>query len=274
MKTNTQPTARQRGFTLIELLVVISIIATLAALSVPAIQTMLKAGKQTEAINNCRQVIMAMKQYAQRNGSQYPDAATDPVTGNTARSSNEAFRSLIRQRIVSEEKIFGAPAGYKPNGVIGTSPGYEQALLPGEVHWAITAGLTDTSDGGIPLVYENPAEPTWPPKWNASVAGQIRPGRTWVGSQIVIGRQDCSVSIVDLDGAKGLVTVPTLGAGLDMFTQPTEGSTLNVLMPELPGSTTGKIPSPPNPPGEENKTRDGFPPLLPGSAPASSPLNN
>jgi len=269
MKTNTHSmAARRRGFTLIELLIVIAIIATIATLAGPAFTNAMKAARQTQATNNCRQVIMALKQFAVKNGSQYPDSVANPATGGFAASSNEAFRLLIIQQVVKDEKIFGCPAGFSPDGIIGTAPGYERALLPGEVHWAMTAGLTDTSAGNLPLVFENPVETGWPPRWNASVAGQIRPGRTWVGGQVVIGYQDGSGGVVDLAGTQGNVTVPSLGGGLDLFTQASEGQKLNMLVPQLPGVSTQGV-APPECP---------TPPLgLPLTAPQSlppSPLQN
>ena len=269
MKTNTHSrAARRRGFTLIELLVVIAIIAILASLAVPATTAVLKIAKQTQATNNCRQVIMALKQFAGKNGSQYPDSVANPATGGFAASSNEAFRLMIIQQVVKDEKIFGCPAGFSPDGIIGTAPGYERALLPGEVHWAMTAGLTDTSAGNLPLVFENPVETGWPPRWNASVAGQIRPGRTWVGGQVVIGYQDGSGGVVDLAGTQGTVTVPSLGGGLDLFTQASEGQKLNMLVPQLPGVST-QAPRPP-----ENPTPIGFPPLTAPEPLPTSPLQN
>ena len=269
MKTNTHSmAARRRGFTLIELLVVIAIIAILASLAVPATTAVLKIAKQTQATNNCRQVIMALKQFAGKNGSQYPDSVANPATGGFAASSNEAFRLLIIQQVVKDERIFGCPAGFSPDGIIGTAPGYERALLPGEVHWAMTAGLTDTSAGNLPLVFENPVETGWPPRWNASVAGQIRPGRTWVGGQVVIGYQDGSGGVVDLAGTQGNVTVPALGGGLDLFTQASEGQKLNMLMPQLPGASIQPGPKP------EGPTPIGFPPLTAPEPLPPSPLQN
>lgn len=269
MKTNTHSmAARRRGFTLIELLIVIAIIATIATLAGPAFTNAMKAARQTQATNNCRQVIMALKQFAVKNGSQYPDSVANPATGGFAASSNEAFRLLITQQVVKDEKIFGCPSGFNPDGIIGTAPGYERALLPGEVHWAMTAGLTDTSAGNLPLVFENPVETGWPPRWNASVAGQIRPGRTWVGGQVVIGYQDGSGGVVDLAGTKGNVTVPSLGGGLDLFTQASEGEKQPILMPQLPGASTQPRIKP------EGPAPIGFPPLTAPEPLPPSPLQN
>jgi len=63
-------TASRRGFTLIELLVVISIIATLAALILPAVQNARATARRTECLNNIRNMGIAAQSYATaRNGN-------------------------------------------------------------------------------------------------------------------------------------------------------------------------------------------------------------
>src|SRR5690349_22969977 len=63
-------TAARRGFTLIELLVVISIIATLAALILPAVQNARATARRAECLNNMRNCGVAAQSYASsRNGN-------------------------------------------------------------------------------------------------------------------------------------------------------------------------------------------------------------
>lgn len=64
--------ARRRGFTLIELLVVISIIATLAALILPGIQSAREAARRTTCLNNIRNIGLAMHNFASGNGGRLP----------------------------------------------------------------------------------------------------------------------------------------------------------------------------------------------------------
>lgn len=74
--TSVNTRSRRRGFTLIELLVVISIIATLAAFTLPAIQQAREAARKTQCLNNMRQVGLAIYNFAQDNRGELP-----PLTG-------------------------------------------------------------------------------------------------------------------------------------------------------------------------------------------------
>ncbi|WP_395745538.1 type II secretion system protein [Prosthecobacter sp.] len=210
---------KNHAFTLIELLVVITIIAILASLAVPAFTMVQTQGNQMKGVNNCKQIIMSLKQFSKDNNSQYPDSVPNPLTGSTAQNANDAFRFMIQEQIVTDERIFGCPAGYNPDNNIGQPPNYAQALLPGENHWAMTAGQTDTTPGNMPVVFENPASIGWPPQWNADLAGQVKPGRTWTGGAVIIGRNDGSVAVEKLSGKRGMVGPKIMTGGMDAFTQ-------------------------------------------------------
>lgn len=68
----------RRGFTLIELLVVISIIATLMALILPAIQSAREAARRTQCLNNMRNVALAAIDYAEKKSGRLPASGTYP----------------------------------------------------------------------------------------------------------------------------------------------------------------------------------------------------
>ncbi|MDZ4404925.1 type II secretion system protein [Prosthecobacter sp.] len=279
-------TKRNHAFTLIELLVVITIIAILASLAVPAFTMVQTQGNQMKGVNNCKQIILSLKQFSKDNNSQYPDSVTNSMTGGVAATSNDAFRFLIQEQIVQDERIFGCPAGFNPDNNLGTAPGYGMALTPGENHWALTAGQTDTTQGNMPMVFENPVSSGWPPQWNADVAGQIKPGRTWPGGKIIIGRNDGSVAVEALNGKRGTVGPKVMAGGMDTFTQASQGipqRVLNVILGAGVGQGTqgpnGLPPAPfgqPGLPGGLGQPLPGAPPAplgQPGGLPPS-PLGN
>ncbi len=78
LSTNQKP---RRGFTLIELLVVISIIAVLASLIAPAVQSARRAARKLECLNNIRQCGLAIHNAASGTGGALPALlSTVPVT--------------------------------------------------------------------------------------------------------------------------------------------------------------------------------------------------
>ncbi|WP_162130590.1 DUF1559 family PulG-like putative transporter [Schlesneria paludicola] len=74
MSVKRQP---RRGFTLIELLVVISIIAVLASLIAPAVQSARRSARKLECLNNIRQVGMSMQNFASQFNGVLPTLTSD-----------------------------------------------------------------------------------------------------------------------------------------------------------------------------------------------------
>jgi len=79
MKTRPAPSqpartvSSSRGFTIVELLVVISIIAVLAAVTVPAVSRGVVQARKMEAQTNCMNIVSAMDAYRSDNNGVYPD---------------------------------------------------------------------------------------------------------------------------------------------------------------------------------------------------------
>lgn len=154
MKTNPQ---NRRGFTLVELLVVIVIIAALAGLTAPMVIRQRKKADQTEAVNNARQVGLAMFEFENAYGS-FPDTTTaEEVKKNTETSltlgtstSNDFFRQLLAAEVCNSEAMFYAKTSYtkKPDNVFNTS---SNAMEKGEVGFGyIMDGVKAFTTAGNP----------------------------------------------------------------------------------------------------------------------------
>lgn len=75
-RSSVQENATMRGFTLIELLVVIAIIAILAAILFPVFAKAREKARQTQCINNQKQVSTAVQLFTQENEERLPNSAS------------------------------------------------------------------------------------------------------------------------------------------------------------------------------------------------------
>ncbi len=176
------------------------LVPLIASLFIPPFSKVSDRSPVTKAINNCKQVVTTLKLYSADCNGSYPDHDLPK-----ARTSNDVFRLCFKSGVADSEVIFGCPfsSDGRPDGSIGIGPDYSEAVKAGENHWAMTKGLTDSSSGRIPLVYESPADATWPPKWNPNSAGTDKPGRTWSDGKVIIGFNDGSVEALPLESTKG-----------------------------------------------------------------------
>lgn len=149
--------AIRRGFTLVELLVVIVIIAALAGLTAPMILKQARKADLAAAVNNGKQIGLAMFEFQADYGGAYPGTKTiDKVklnftdaaskyTGLGVADSNGCFLALFAAEITQSEAMFYAKDGLttgNPNGIITPA----DALKAGEVGFGYvlngTEGLT------------------------------------------------------------------------------------------------------------------------------------
>ncbi len=178
-----------------------------------------KKARYQQSLSHCRQLVAALRLYAGDHNGAYPDAdASQPKT------ANRAFRLLIREGMLDDERIFGAKnSPFYPDGDVGDPPHYLKALEPGENHWAMTKSAPEESTLPFPLVFENAVTNTWPPHWNTDTVGKKEPGRTWRGGKILVGFSDSSVQAIQLESTHGTSVPPKRDAdGKDVFTRAAE----------------------------------------------------
>jgi hypothetical protein len=206
---------QKRGWGWLQITAVVFVVVALVGALIPAFNQVSVKAPQSMAIGNCKQIATALKIYAGDHGGKYPDSAEPSPT-----TSNQAFRILFREDVLQDERLFNCPMSkFQTDGKIGTAPDFSKAVEPGENHWAMTKGVTDQSSILMPLVFENPKIPSWPPVWDADHEGKPVKGRVWRGGKIIVGFNDTSVMSVKIDPATGRPVTSSTGEGQkDVFT--------------------------------------------------------
>jgi prepilin-type N-terminal cleavage/methylation domain-containing protein len=156
MKTNIR---QHGGFTLVELLVVIVIIAALAGLSAPVILKQRKAADRTEAINNVKQINLALIDFDNDYGG-FPDNQTaedvKEATGSALNFGGTFSNDYLRQLIAAgnkSEKIFWCKTSFSPKKG-------DDIVAPGQ---ALEAGESTSGEPGRPVLVTPSlkAQPNW-----------------------------------------------------------------------------------------------------------------
>jgi prepilin-type N-terminal cleavage/methylation domain-containing protein len=201
MKTNHRT---RRGFTLVELLVVIVIIAALAGLTAPMVIRQRKKADQTEAVNNARQIGLALFEFETEYGK-FPDAdtatavatatETQPASGLTA---NDRFRQLLRSGIAQSEAMFYAKTAFtkKPDNIFNEDT---KALEAGEVGFGM---ITGSDDKGL-SASGNPSRPIVVAPFTVALDGKF--DSDFYDGKAVVLKLDNSVTSLNIVKTSGKV---------------------------------------------------------------------
>ncbi len=202
----------RKGFTLVELLVVIAIIASLAALSTPAVTKALKRAALTTSVSNARQVKLALDNFAVDFDGEYINDTNGAViqVGFAAGSSADVYYDVLIDSGAldrSDEGLFyskeyrtALPALMEGDGVA--------PLAATECAYGYVKGLANTSPGPAPVVTTKPI----------NAAGTF-PSGVW-DHRAVIARVNGSVAAERLTGASGtdaIVNENVSGATANVF---------------------------------------------------------
>lgn len=176
--------------------VTLIVLGLLGSLFVPSYGLIPVTALQLQASQNAREIVGMLQTWATEHNGQYPDQGMDPAP----LSSNDVFVRLIRAGLVPDETVFGGRMSrFMPDRNVGTAPLYDQALIPGENHWAMTAGLSYTeSPGHFPLIFDNPVDTSWPPRWLIGSAFKPVAGRVFPGDVIIVGFNLGNVELIKL----------------------------------------------------------------------------
>jgi prepilin-type N-terminal cleavage/methylation domain-containing protein len=203
-------TFKTNGFNLIELLVVISIIAILVAIAIPAFTTTNVRGRETQALSNVKQVILACKIFAMDHNGNYPTYQLDPTSLQPSKAlgpitdySNAAFAQLFPDYLTNETIFAEQGSAFTPTApdnvidVPQVAPPVE-TLKEGENTFAYCIGLTDKSNALFPLVADGFADlGQWTYATNKTAKGGV-----WKGAKAIVGLVDGSASVMKVNRRK------------------------------------------------------------------------
>jgi len=202
-------TSKTNAFTFLEALVVIFLVAVLVVLALPTSGHVQIKGRQTQALSNVKQIVLACRLFASDNNGDYPTNQLDPKTlqpsktlGPVTDYSNTAFAQLFPDYLTNETIFAEQGSAFTPNMPdnmidvpLAATP--VQTLKAGENTFAYCLGLKDTSNARFPLVADGFADlGHWTYAKDKTAKGGI-----WEGKRAVVGLVDGSASIQRVDSS-------------------------------------------------------------------------
>jgi prepilin-type N-terminal cleavage/methylation domain-containing protein/prepilin-type processing-associated H-X9-DG protein len=117
------------GFTLIELLVVISIIATLAALILPGVQSAREAARRTQCVNNMKNIAVAIHNWSSSHGGQVPHLTTGYIEPSGPNAGAKRGGDMINFGTTATPLWRPAPWQYQLLALLDNAPLAERLLV-------------------------------------------------------------------------------------------------------------------------------------------------
>ena len=113
--TGTKTNNRSPAFTLLEVIIVIAIIAILAAILVPSLNSALERAKATKDMSNLRQIGMAMQTLLNDNDQLLPVTTTWPGISTST-------TPVLYQKYIATRRVFQSPFDKRPPAETDTAP--------------------------------------------------------------------------------------------------------------------------------------------------------
>lgn len=184
---------QRRGFTLIELLVVISIIATLAAMVLPAVQNARETARRTECQSNLRNVGIAVQAYTTSKRGQLPYLVTDAKNASGEDPTTAKFN--INYGTIAAPVYYGTPWSVHLLPYMEQATLYDRLRLTANDGTIAAANRTDALLGSVSIKAYNC--PTDQNRGNGSMSYAANAG--YIGSAVwgVAGDQGHQMNAYD-----------------------------------------------------------------------------